>query len=163
MSFLGFLNCFTTPGTLHVLTNNNYTQELQSTELKSLFCFGASLCKSLHLLNSFSFLYSFPHFPQSPVPSPCCCRARCAVPRGVHGRWSTFLGPPRRDIQPPSQQRGLSERWAAAPRLRATALTSRRPSRLQLRSGCAPWLLPHHLQSSPHAGGLHQGFATRWL
>lgn len=63
MSFLGFLSCFTAAGTLHVLTNNNYTQELQSTEQRSLLLW----CKLLQISTFTKQLFS--PFLLSPLPS----------------------------------------------------------------------------------------------
>lgn len=134
---------------------------------KEVFCFGASCCKSLHLLSSFSLLSSFPHFPQSPVASPRCRRARCALPWGLRGRWSTFSGSPRKEILATesaersfrARRRGAPQRWAAAPRL-LEVVTIVVVAEVGVPTLVAP---PHDQQSSPHAGGLCQGFATRWL
>lgn len=134
---------------------------------REVFCFGASRCKSLHLLSSFFLLSSFPHFPQSPVASPRCRRARCALPRGLHGRWSAFSGPSRKEtLATESAERsfwarrpGAPQRWATAPRL-LEVVTIVVVAEVRVPTLVAP---PRHRQSSPHAGGLCQGFTTRWF
>lgn len=157
MSSLGFLSCFTSPRTLHVLTNNNSTQELQGTEQESLFGFGASLCKSLHLLNSSSFLYSFSPLPSVPRSlSRLLQSSMCSLSGGTWQMTHLFVSPQKGHSATVSAERSFRaghpaapQRWAAAPRLRVPAPTSGRPSRLRPRSGCVPWLLPRHCKAHP--------------